>query len=93
MHSMRESTPLETTLLELRSAEGTAPPRTIFNQYHRQFLDQLRHEAWVLASKLPDTPRTKMALLRNGWIERRDTSAGSEYRITQVGLTEVCMPR
>jgi hypothetical protein len=64
-----------------------------FNQYHRQFLDRLRDLEWLPCSKLPDTPGTKLTVLRNGWIERRATSEGVEYRMTEAGLTELSRPR
>lgn len=74
-----------------RAAEAT--PEEIFNRRHRQFLDLLRHAKWTHASKMPDPPRTKKALLLNGWIERRETPDGTEYRITQRGLNVVRPPR
>jgi hypothetical protein len=42
---------------------------------------------------VPDTPTTILTLLRNGWIERRATKDGVEYRITEVCLTELSRPR
>jgi hypothetical protein len=45
--------------------------KPLFNQYHRQMLDPLRDRDWVPSSKLPDHPGTTLALLRNGWMERR----------------------
>ncbi|MEH2492951.1 hypothetical protein [Bradyrhizobium sp. AZCC 2230] len=64
-----------------------------FNQYHRQFLNHLRDADWIACMKLPDTPRTTLTLLRNGWIEQRATKDGIEYRITKAGLTELSRPR
>lgn len=86
---------LETILQELRAKARVreALPKTKFNQYHRQFLDQLRHGDWVASAKLPDTPKAKLTLLRNGWIETRGTTSVAEYRITPSGLAEVCRPR
>ncbi|MBR1092040.1 hypothetical protein JQ621_31690 [Bradyrhizobium manausense] len=86
---MENQRSLKTILEELRERSSA----TAFNQYHRQLLDRLRDGSWVTASRVPDAPGTKMTLLRNGWIERRDTPTGIEYRITQTGLAEVCMPR
>jgi hypothetical protein len=68
-------------------------PSTTFNQFHRQFLDPLRRGEWVHTSQVPDTPKAKNTLLRRGWIERRDTPAGIEYRATSLGLEELCLPR
>ena len=84
---MENERSLETILGEVRrkhAAQEALPP--VFNQHHREFLDHLRNFQWVSSSKLPHKPRTEMALLRNEWIERRDTSAGIEYRITNIGL-------
>lgn len=65
----------------------------VFNQYHRQFLNLLRDVDWIASTKLPDTPRTTLALLRNGWIERRSTKTGIECRMTEAGLRELYQPR
>lgn len=67
--------------------------RPLFNQHHRQMLDPLRDRDWVSSSKLTDHPGTKLALLRNGWMERRSTGKGLEYRLTEAGLTELSRPR
>lgn len=83
---MDQDRSLEAILKDLRRKER-------FNQHRRQFLDGLRGAGWVASAKLPDTPKTVIALLRNGWIERRDTGTGTEYRITPTGLAELCMPR
>jgi hypothetical protein len=82
--------PLETILQDIRRQEKRRP---LFNQYHRQFLDRLRDRDWVSSSKFPDTPGTTLALLRNGWMERRSTTEGVEYRMTEAGLTELSRPR
>lgn len=76
----------EAILGELRHkhAEGMSSPA--FNQHHREFLDHLRNSSWVSLSKLPHKPRTEIVLLRNDWIERRETVVGVEYRITSIGL-------
>jgi hypothetical protein len=67
--------------------------RPLFNQHHRQMLDPLRDRDWVSSSKLTDHPGTKLALLRNGWMERRSTCKGVEFRLTGAGLTELSRPR
>jgi hypothetical protein len=56
-------------------------------------LDPLRDRDWVSSSKLPDHPGTTLALLRNGWMERRSTGEGIEYRMTEAGLLELSRPR
>ncbi|TWB62927.1 uncharacterized protein DUF1330 [Bradyrhizobium sacchari] len=62
-------------------AEGSRVRRhSIFNQHHRQFLDRLRDLEWVANSKLEDRPKTKLTLIRNGWMERRSSETGIEYR-------------
>lgn len=81
---------LETILQDLRRKE-THRPR--FNQHHRQFLDRLRDLDWTSCLKLPEAPRTKLALLRNGWIERRTSVDGVEYRMTDAGLAALNQPR
>jgi hypothetical protein len=81
---------LETILQDRRRQERHS---VVLNQYHRQFLNILRDADWIACLKLPDTPRTILTLLRNGWIERRATKDGVEYRITEVGLTELSRPR
>jgi hypothetical protein len=86
---------LETTLEDIRRKHRAAAAMHMptFNQHHRQFLDRLRSTDWVRSSGLPEAPKTKLALLKNGWMERRDTLAGAEYRITKAGLAEVSLPR
>lgn len=85
---------LESTLQELRSKERAETlPRVDFNQFHRQFLDAMRHGGWVRSSQFPDTPKMKLTLLRRGWIEQRDAPAGTEFRATAAGLAELCRPR
>jgi hypothetical protein len=81
---------LETILQNIRRQENR---KLLFNQYHRQYLDRLRDREWVPYSELPDTPRTTLTLLRNGWMERRSSKDGVEYRITDAGLTELTRPR
>jgi hypothetical protein len=56
-------------------------------------LDPLRDRDWVSSSKLTDHPGTKLALLRNGWMERRSTGKGVEYRLTGAGLAELSRAR
>jgi hypothetical protein len=64
---------LETILQDLRRQEKPV----IFNQYHRQFLNLLRDAIGSPARSCPDTRRTTLTLLRNGWIERRSTKMAS----------------
>lgn len=86
---------LETVLQEPRGEARVQEelPKIRFNQHHRQFLNHLRGAGWVPSAKLPATPMARLTLLRNGWIETRNTATGPEYRITQTGLDEVCRPR
>ena len=88
--AMETERPPETILQDIRRQEKR---RSLFNQYHRQFLDRLRDRDWVSSSKLPDSPGTALALLRNGWMERRSTGKGVEYRMTEAGLLELSRPR
>ena len=88
--AMETERPLETTRQDIGRQEKRMP---LFNQYHRQMLDPLRDRDWVSSWKLPDPPGTTLALLRNGWMERRSTGEGVEYRMTEAGLTELSRPR
>jgi hypothetical protein len=88
--AMETERPLETMLKDIRREEKRRP---LFNHYHRQFLDRLRDRGWVSSLKLPDSPGTALALLRNGWMERRSTGKGVEYRMTEAGLLELSRPR
>ena len=90
MEIMETENSLETVLQDIRRQEKHS---VVFNQYHRQFLNFLRDADWIASTKLPDTPRATLTLLRNRWIERRETKDGVEYRITEVGMTELSRPR
>jgi hypothetical protein len=87
---MEKERSLEAILQDLRRQEKHG---VVFNQYHRQFLNLLRDAGWTASTKLPNTPKATLTLLRNGWIERRARKDGAEYRITEVGLTELIRPR
>ncbi|WP_298885015.1 hypothetical protein [uncultured Bradyrhizobium sp.] len=87
---MEHERSLETILAEVRSKYATP---IAFKQYHREFLDPLRDGNWVRSSKLPDMRRTRLTLLRNGWIERRETASMVDYRITESGLAALVQPR
>jgi hypothetical protein len=87
---MEAEHPLETIGQDIGRLERRRPS---FNQHHRQMLDALRNRDWVSSSKLTDHPGTKLVLLRNGWMERRLTDKGVEYRLTEAGLTELSRPR
>lgn len=87
---MSDERSLEAILRDLRRKHGAAEASPApFNQQHRYFLDCLRNWRWVHSSKLPDQPQTKIILLRNEWIERRDTATGAEYRITDAGMDTI----
>lgn len=79
---------LEPMTKHLAKLEKRGP---ILNQHHRQFLDRLRD--LIPCAKLPDAPGTKLALLRNGWVERRSAGEYIEYRMTEAGLAELSRPR
>ena len=87
---MRAERSLKRTLRDIRKR---ARRHSFFNQHHRQFLDRLRDFAWVASSKLEDRPKTKLTLIRNGWMERRSSETGIEYRITEAGLVALTQPR
>lgn len=87
---METELPPETILRDSRRQEKR---RSLFEHYHRQFLDRLRDRDWVSSLKLPDSPGTTLARLRNGWMERRSTGKGVEYRMTEAGLLELSRPR
>ena len=56
------------------------------NHYQRQIMQLLRGAGWVQAIALPSSPRTIAKLVNKGWIEKRDTSSGPVYRLTEAGL-------
>jgi hypothetical protein len=88
--AMEAEHPLEAIGQDIGQEERRRP---LFNQHHRQMLDPLRDRDWVSSSKLTDHPGTKLALLRNGWMERRSTGKGVEYRLTGAGLAELSRAR
>jgi hypothetical protein len=47
----------------------------------------------VRSTDLPDLPKLKLTLLRNQWIETRETDGEVSYRITAAGLAEMSKPR
>lgn len=83
---MEGGSSLEAALEDVRRKHAVDPPPVKFTQNHREFLDRLRNRHWVSSSQLPDKPRTKITLLRNEWIERRNEASSVEYRITEAGL-------
>ncbi|QOZ69131.1 hypothetical protein [Bradyrhizobium arachidis] len=85
-----ERSPLEHTLRDTRKREKR---HSTFNQHHRQLLDRLRDVEWVASSKLEDRPKTKLTLIRNGWMEMRSSATGIEYHITEAGLAALTQPR
>ena len=41
------------------------------NYYQRHFMQHLRGGNWVNISALPDSPSTKVKVVKFGWVERR----------------------
>lgn len=59
---------------------------TLIPTHHeRQLMQMLRGAGWVRGSIFPPG-RLITTLLQKGWIERRDTAQGLEYRITDAGM-------
>src|ERR1700754_3678940 len=70
----------------LRRTRSEGEEMTTPNHYERQIMQQLRGAGWVQAIALPSSPRTLAKLVSKGWIEKRDTSSGPAYRLTEAGL-------
>ena len=41
------------------------------NYYQRHFMQHLRSGNWVKVSALPDSPSTKVKVVKFGWVERQ----------------------
>ena len=66
--------------------------RGAMNYYQRHFMQHLRSGNWVKVSALPDSPSTKVKVVKFGWVERQGRGAEACYRITESGLEALRAP-
>ena len=62
------------------------------NYYQRHFMQHLRSGNWVKVSALPDSPSTKVKVVKFGWVERQGRGPEACYRITESGLEALRAP-
>ena len=62
------------------------------NYYQRHFMQHLRSGTWVKVSALPDSPSTKVKVVKFGWVERQGRGPEACYRITESGLEALRAP-
>ena len=62
------------------------------NYYQRHFMQHLRSGNWVKVSALPDSPSTKVKVVKFGWVERSGRGPEACYRITESGLEALKAP-
>jgi len=62
------------------------------NYYQRHFMQHLRGGNWVSVSALPDSPSTKVKVVKFGWVERSGLVSEAYTGTTESGLEALRAP-